>query len=127
MRKQVAIALLSVFLFSNTSLRELLKVGVFFQHFQEHKAQDSEISLVDFIIIHYFSGNIQDEDYDRDMQLPFKMAQNTEVGSSITLPNTDIPALQLPALPQKETILPVSQSAEHSLHCSDIWQPPKCC
>ena len=43
-----------------------------FQHYAEHQVEDKSISFIDFLDIHYMHGSPKDDDYDRDMQLPFK-------------------------------------------------------
>ena len=74
MRKIAAILFLSAYLITNTELAELGKLGVFFTHFQEHKQANKDLSLMDFVVLHYFSGDQQDDDKARDMQLPFTTA-----------------------------------------------------
>ncbi len=127
MRRLTAIFLLSIFLFSNTAIHELGKIGAFLEHFQEHRALDANITLLEFIQIHYFSGNVHDADYARDMQLPFKIIDFAVSGAVFTIP----PAapLVIPSVPLfvKKQIAPCDQSLLPSSPLSDIWQPPKYC
>lgn len=51
---------------------QLLKLPILIQHFSEHKALDPTISFTDFLSMHYWGEDIDDNDYDRDMKLPFK-------------------------------------------------------
>lgn len=53
-------------------LDQFLKLPVFFQHFAEHKQLDQKINLFDFLSMHYWGEDMNDQDNDRDMQLPFK-------------------------------------------------------
>lgn len=124
MKRFLTIFCFSVIVTAGTQLHQLLKLPVFIQHFHEHQKEDKNISLLRFVIIHYFSGNPKDDDYNRDMQLPFK---TTECSSLITVavvlqssvaaerPEFFV-ANSYPAL--KNNIIPSS-------HFSDIWQPPK--
>lgn len=56
----------------NTSLDQLLKLPVLFQHYMEHKEQNNSVSLMKFIAMHYWGDDDNDNDNDRDAQLPFK-------------------------------------------------------
>ena len=56
----------------NTALDQLLKLPVLFQHYVEHKQRDSKVSLIAFLSMHYWGDDLNDNDNDRDMQLPFK-------------------------------------------------------
>jgi hypothetical protein len=127
MRKGTAIFFLSIFLFSNTEVHELGKIGAFINHYQEHRSADPAITLLEFIHIHYFNGNIHDEDYDRDMQLPFKVIDCAAPGIVFTLPSDVVLALTPPFPTLKNKACFSNQPAFQSSHLSDIWQPPKSC
>ncbi len=72
MKKWGVLLLIVVQLFSTTELHQLSKMVVLAQHYKEHKQQNADITLTQFIVMHYFSGSIPDEDHERDKQLPFK-------------------------------------------------------
>lgn len=58
--------------FSLQPFRELTKVPLIFIHYFEHIQKNSQLSIREFIEIHYQHGTVFDEDYNKDMQLPFK-------------------------------------------------------
>lgn len=62
---------ISFYLLGTTEASELLKLGNFISHYIEHKKADN-LSLVDFINIHYVKATIIDDDYKEDQNLPFK-------------------------------------------------------
>ncbi len=72
MKKAFAIFLVSLYIFSFTETRELLKLPAFIEHYKEHKAENSHITLLGFITLHYLNGSQKDADYAKDMKLPFK-------------------------------------------------------
>lgn len=72
MKKTIAILLLFTYIFSFTETRELLKLPNFIEHYNEHKTDNSQITLLDFITLHYLNGSQKDADYAKDMKLPFK-------------------------------------------------------
>lgn len=55
-----------------TSLDQLLKLPVLFEHFQEHQERDPKVSLLEFLAMHYWGQDLDDNDNARDNQLPFK-------------------------------------------------------
>ena len=62
-----------VYLLSTTQLIELTKIPVLVDHFKEHRSQNSSITLLGFLDMHYAHGCPKDADYDKDMELPFKI------------------------------------------------------
>jgi hypothetical protein len=126
-QRRSAYFLLFLFLLSNTCLRELGKIGMLYDHFQEHQVNNPSITVSEFIAIHYFSGNVKDEDYSRDMQLPFKILHSAVPTFDCTQPQMGMPSLKPPTTPLNHKIIPQKQSAISPSHCADIWQPPKSC
>lgn len=41
-------------------------------HFQQHHQQNSEVGIIDFLSMHYFGEDLNDNDDEEDMKLPFK-------------------------------------------------------
>lgn len=124
MKRYLTIFCFATIVVAGTELHQLFKLPVFVQHFYEHQQEDKNISLLRFIIIHYFSGNPKDSDYNRDMQLPFK---TTDCSSTITLA-----ALTHPSFTNERLVFIVANNYPAlknntfpSSHLSDIWQPPK--
>ncbi|MCD0476318.1 hypothetical protein LPB87_18155 [Flavobacterium sp. EDS] len=64
-----------IFIFLITSnigmFQQFYKLPVLFQHFKEHK-EINKVSFIDFLAMHYWGDDLDDDDGDRDMQLPFK-------------------------------------------------------
>lgn len=127
MRRITAYLFLFVYLFANTELHELAKVGAFAAHFAEHQKEDKDITLIEFIQIHYFSGNVVDADYEQDMKLPFKITDCSNFSPTHIIPQPVFLAFQ-PVISIDLVGLPLyDQSALPSSHLTDIWQPPKAC
>jgi hypothetical protein len=114
----------SAIIMAGTELHQLFKLPVLVQHFKEHQQEDKDISLVKFIIMHYFSGSPRDKDYDRDMQLPFKTADCTAL-VSIAVPPQSITAVR-PEFSIEHSYPLVKNNTLLARHLADIWQPPKC-
>ena len=75
MRKLVAIFLFFFFFFGATDAYQLLKLPKFAEHYYLHKQQNSNLTLAGFLQIHYYGPVVVDDDFDKDMQLPFKTTQ----------------------------------------------------
>ncbi len=109
----------------STELYQLFKLPVFIAHYFEHKQQDNHLSLWEFVHIHYMQGDAKDADHKRDMQLPFKTHDCTELHLPIATPPLPI----TPIVPPVQTIT-VSYPLLNNLlvmpsHLADIWQPPR--
>lgn len=125
MRKTTAILFLLIYLAAVTELHQIVRLPVFFEHYSEHRQDSPSISLLDFIVVHYISGENKDADYTRDQQLPFKNATCLEVSISVAMPPDDFPETQVHvfSLPRNEVLFK-SMIFPSSFHFS-IWQPPR--
>jgi hypothetical protein len=71
--KKVCVYILLLLIVADiTELHQLIKLPVLFQHFAEHKQRNHNVSFTDFLSMHYWGDDLNDDDNDRDMQLPFK-------------------------------------------------------
>ncbi len=115
-------------MFSTTEAHQLFKLPVIFEHFAEHQQENSKITFIAFLDMHYMHGNPKDKDYDRDMQLPFKTSNDCVFS---VMPAFVPPTLQFTLLPPIEvTTQKVFISKDPSIissYLSSIWQPPKSC
>lgn len=127
MRSLTASFFLLIYLFAGTELHQLAKLNAFVSHFAEHRADNQGLTLLEFVQMHYFNGNLVDDDYAKDMQLPFKTADSNHFSNTYTFP-PPIALAPIPVLAIEPGGLPhYDQSAFSSAHLADIWQPPKAC
>jgi len=128
---KTAVVILSFYLFTlslvpNLGGHELLKLPAFVIHFLEHKKENKEMTLFQFLEIHYLHGNVKDKDHDRDMTLPFKSGEACVSNGGIafipfTLPEFSFKSYTIAV--EKILFTEVSLVSFQSL--SAIWQPPK--
>jgi len=105
-----------------------LKLPVIFQHFIEHQTEDNSITVFQFLKIHYGQENVQDEDYARDMQLPFKTAGEFFASSvSPFVPLNSIFVLPYPSVLSEKKVKGQHSLSLYSNYQVNIWQPPKSC
>ncbi len=53
-------------------LSQFFKFPVLWSHYVEHKVLNPHISFTDFLSMHYWGDDLNDQDDDQDMRLPFK-------------------------------------------------------
>jgi len=124
LKQLFAIFSFAVIISATTELHQLFKFPALVQHYYEHKAENKNTSLTDFIVLHYFSNAPKDKDYARDMQLPFKM---TDCLSStiLTVPPVISYCAERPDFFIKRSYPAVKNNRIPSSHSAEIWQPPK--
>jgi len=123
MKKACAILFLMIYLVANTELHQFLRLPIFFIHYEEHRAENPDISLLEFIALHYV-GPDSNIAYGHDSELPFK-DKCPEVSLSIALPPENLagPTPQIFATDRKVVMfksLFVASSFQFA-----IWQPPR--
>lgn len=124
MKKAAAICLLTFYLFSTTELGQLFKIPLLVQHYLEHKAS-SNLTIIEFMTIHYANDNVRDADYDKDMKLPFKTHENCAniISAFISQSFLQINKPFYFHLKKAKYILS-NHKLIYAYHAS-IWQPPK--
>ena len=130
MKKIIAISLLLSYQMATTELYQLLKLPVLIEHFMEHKAQNKNITLFEFLCLHYAHGDVRDADYEKDMKLPFKTHSNCFSTNIIAVVVNLTPKITLPVksnFAELKIIIPSEETTFSSLYLSNIWQPPKFC
>jgi hypothetical protein len=63
---------LAIVILDTTSLYQVMKAPTLIRHFLEHRSLDHNVSFVDFLSMHYWGEDLNDNDDEQDMQLPFK-------------------------------------------------------
>jgi len=125
MRKAIAILILSLFLTSTTDLYQLLKLPLLVDHYIQHKSLDENITVWQFLCIHYAHGDVKDADYAQDMKLPFKTSDKYNSSNLVAIPTSAISyTLNIPLTKTPLSgiyYLPVKLPS----FLPSIWQPPK--
>jgi hypothetical protein len=126
-KKITAIFFLSLYLFSATGVRELLKINVLVQHFYETKKKDNTITFFNFLVMHYITGDLNDKDNSRDNQLPFKSTETCLLNASLTyIPGQYISPLALPSFAiNKRDFSRVKELFIFTKCPILVWHPPK--
>lgn len=128
LKQLIAISFLSIYLLSTTEMYQLFKLPMLVEHFVEHKQENKDITLWDFLCMHYAHGIVKDADYDKDMKLPFKTHDGC-INMTITAftPNNISTGITKPVIIENKSFPHYHEVFTASSFLSSIWQPPKAC
>lgn len=125
-----AIFFLSAYLISTTELSQLLKFPVLVEHYVEHKEKNPEISIVDFLVLHYnnhLENHPHDDDYDQDQKLPFIVHTDILSFCFVYAPSLSFDIKVMFPVNQKSKVLSFDDTFSDNNFLSSIWQPPRFC
>ena len=128
LNKLVAISLLCVYLASAPGVHEFFRMPLLARHYDTHKHEGREVSLLDFFFAHYVTGTVHEHGADAHNELPFKSHPETNCGFSFIA--------VMPVIPCFPRCLPHSADKRNGAEVpfllsagplSSVWQPPKRC
>jgi hypothetical protein len=122
MRQVWAIFFLLIYLSAGTELHQLVRLPVFIAHFKEHKNLNGSLNLLDFIALHYFNSEHNDESHE---ELPFH--NNNCVAAALSLVILPDNSSETPGNPARAIQAPIlyrDPAFQSPIHFS-IWQPPR--
>jgi hypothetical protein len=98
---------------------------VLFSHFLEHSQLNSHIGFLDFLSMHYGGDDQNDDDTDRDMQLPFKSASQHS-SSQITSVPVSFVTIETSYSDFRKPLQPVfAESYLIDSSVSSLFRPPR--
>jgi hypothetical protein len=126
LKKITAIFFCAVYVFANTEFSELLKTGAFISHFAEHKNINTKLTLFQFIDMHYLGNDLNDDDNDKDMKLPFKDCHCAAFQAPAVVMSNAV-SFSFPPKPvfADNRLFLYDHTSLPSSYLSDIWQPPR--
>lgn len=125
MRRHFAYILLGLYLCTATEAYQLLKLPLLAVHFYQHAKEEPGITLIQFLRIHYAEKTVYDDDWQQDMQLPFKTCSQVELSLPACF-RTEPLTLQMPAgQPLLSFYNPFIPSLQGIIRESEIFQPPR--
>ncbi len=126
-----AILFLFTYLLSTTELIQLLKLPVLVEHFVEHKSQQPEMTILEFITLHYNGDHLdnhpEDDDYDQDKKLPFITHNNVLSVYCISTPDFIVDLQHKISQDDMLKLQVYNEAFIENTYLSTIWQPPKSC
>lgn len=104
---------------------EIFKLGNLVQHFLHHKSHNADMSVLDFVDIHYLQKTKVDEDFAEDMSLPFKSSDNVPtIIVNKPAPNS-IQLVHIAYESNSTALNSYEDCREYSAALQSIWQPPR--
>ena len=109
----------------NRDANEMSKIPALVRHFAEHQQKNPQISVLDFISLHFQDEKHHEEDHEKHTKLPFHHDYNGSVMNVVcTFPIKF--ELKSPLFLLSDTNISVSEENLFFTSPSfDIWQPPK--
>ncbi|SUI97999.1 Uncharacterised protein [Sphingobacterium multivorum] len=131
MKKVLAIFFLTTYLISTTELGQLLKFPMLVEHYFEHKEKSPQISVIEFLALHYEGNHLEnhphDDDYDQDQKLPFIM-HGTVLSFCFVYPQPIFfESIHKIDIQRSSKVVSFDDSFVSNQFLSAIWQPPKSC
>jgi len=126
MKKVFTLFLISIYLFSATDIKELLKMNVVMEHYHETVQTDGYVSFVQFLEMHYVTDDNNSKDNNRDVQLPFKSTNTTVSSSSFQFVTNQVSSLNFnTSISKEKEYLPTVPSFICSNYQAMVWHPPQ--
>ena len=117
---------MSLYLLGATEAYQLLKMPYLFEHYKTHQKITAHLSFSTFIDMHYFKTTTYDNDYQQDMQLPFKSSNRTV--SLLNFVSLFVPKqITIPSITfeMSKTFLHFDDKKNVSNNLENIFQPPR--
>jgi len=116
--------ILTIVILDTTSLYQVLKFPALIKHFIEHKTLNQNISVLDFMAMHYGGNDLDDNDDEKDMQLPFKKVE-TQHANFLFIPFTTTFTFKNTFWPVKADYGPDMPQVQYNAALGSLFRPPR--
>lgn len=116
--------ILTLTILDTSPLYQVLKVPSLIRHFTEHQALNPDISFFDFLGMHYWGEDLDDNDDDKDMQLPFKKFEIQQV-NFVPLPAPSLFSFKNTTWPAKAAYGPDKPQVHYHASLGSLFRPPQ--
>lgn len=107
-----------------TSLCQVYKVPLLLKHFAEHQSLNHSITFSDFLSMHYLGKDINDDDDEKDMQLPFKKVE-AHTSNFVFVPDPLVFTFPRTHLPVRAEYGPAVPQVDYSTVLGSLFRPPR--
>ena len=125
MRKYFAISLFCIYLFSTTEMNQLLKVPLLIEHYFDHQEENTNLTLFQFLNMHYTNPHPIDKNHKKDMDLPFKSHSHCSSAISMNFLISEGINLQTPETESPRKICAYKDQLLIDPLLTKILQPPR--
>lgn len=102
----------------------MVKLPKLYEHYREHQALNPEVSLYDYLAMHYWGQDLNDDDDEKDMQLPFKK-HDISTPSFLFIPNNKVVCLKPQAWPVEEDFDAERSTFYFNPAGESLFRPPR--
>jgi hypothetical protein len=106
-------------------LHQVLKFPSLISHFTEHKALNQQISFIDFLSMHYWGDDLNDNDDEKDMQLPFKKIDIQQHSNFLYIPSENIFTFKRTFWPVRPSYGPDKPQGHYNTAFGALFRPPR--
>jgi len=127
LKKTLTVFFLFLYLTSFTEFKEFFKLPILVEHYFEHQESNRNLTLLNFLAIHYNEDNSKFPDFQKDMKLPFKSHENCVNNVVVGCVPHSIFSIDFNLNHFIENVSPsiFKEIIYSSNILSSIWQPPK--
>jgi hypothetical protein len=116
----------TVFFFSTTGLSQMFKLPILMAHYVEHVKRDHHLGMLDFLSMHYWGQDLNDNDQDRDMQLPFKSPTQHCCSQISLIPPAGVVTIDHHYFVPSKPVQPIVEDSFYIMNAaSSLFRPPR--
>lgn len=121
--RSFVVILLILVAINSLSLQHIFKVPVLIVHYFEHQQRGPDITVIEYLSMHYGGQDINDNDHERDMQLPFKKVDFSQSGTALFLNQPS--QFNFNDFPSDQRYLVTNSEDHSSSHLGSLFKPPR--
>jgi hypothetical protein len=125
MKKSIAFLLLALYLCASTEAYQLLKIPAFITHYIQHCNEEPDTTLKSFMAEHYSGTTVYDDDWQQDMELPFKCCECIHMAISPTLTPDPVAIIVPESVEIIISFTPFISTLVPKVQVIKIFQPPR--
>jgi len=116
--------ILAIVILDTTCACQILKLPLLIRHYTEHKILNPDIDVIEFLSMHYWGEDMDDNDEEKDMELPFKKFEIEHL-NIVPLPNTASFSFKITAWPISLHYCPEKQQIHEQTAVGFLFRPPR--
>lgn len=127
-KQTISFILLLIYLLSSGITHEFLKIPELAEHFAQHKEKKNNTSILDFLYKHYCVAHDNDNDDQKDAELPFSCVHINDFNPTFSIkPTLFADLIIIPELIAEQKFLEIKSNSIPYTFLEEIWQPPRIC
>jgi hypothetical protein len=116
---------MALYVCASTEAYQLLKLPALIDHFIQHCGEESETTLLGFLDEHYSGEVVYDDDWQQDMELPFKTCSFSPVSICPTIAPEFVKLIVPEPVEIAIDFTPIISYLQSKQQVIKIFQPPR--